>query len=479
RNADYVNHDDIDLKDNQPYDNNVVPMLTEEPYRINSRCRKSNIVITLISAAVLVGCVIVICMISLCKLPGLKCTTRPPPWVPPTPPGCTVPRGTACYFQYRIALKNSTEIRLIKETRNNRLTLFNVTSLANNSEQILSDEKNTMTFNVSINDADIEVSVYISDTQCNHHGTYSILAISDENGFDEFFVSVNVRAQCPCQVDFNITSTGEITCSFLNAENTSISIQKVNGDMPTFLVNGSEIIRHIDLQAKNGFSASWSTDGTLNVALVFGLINCSHEGYYNISVTMNGTSTVYDVYLHVIDHPQTPVIAVASNGIFENTGGQISCRAMTGCNKVQFKFELSGSGDDIWDLWNETNQPVYTLINQEWETQCFTNIRTDKATYVDKRKFRCSYMIDREIYTSPALCIGIIPANFCLKDTRQCDYQHPYLCNKYISCPNPTQPLERPCSTQAELHFRPYSNGCGGQCVWPSDYNCSYKDNCG
>ncbi|KAL3847044.1 hypothetical protein ACJMK2_017975 [Sinanodonta woodiana] len=391
RNADYADHDDIDLEENQAYDNKVEPMLPDEPDRIKNRRRISNNVISVISATVLAGCVIVICMI-------LR---------------CIVLRGTACYFQYRIALSNATEIRLIKETRDNRLTLFNVTSLANNSEQILSDEKNTMTFNVSVNDTDIEVSVYISDTQCNHHGTYSILAISDENGFEEYFVSVKVIALCPCQVDLSIASIGEITCSFPNAENTSIFIQKVSGEMQTFLVNGSEIIRHLDLQATNGFSATWSTDGTLNVKLVLGLLNCSHEGDYNISVTMNGTSLVYDVHLHVIDHPQTPEIADARNGILEGTGGIISCRAMTGCNNAHLKFELSSSGNDKWDIWRKTNQSVSTINKLGWETQFLTTISADQVTYIDKRKFRCSYMFNREIYTSNALCIRVIPGNLC------------------------------------------------------------------
>ncbi|KAL3847040.1 hypothetical protein ACJMK2_017972 [Sinanodonta woodiana] len=329
-----------------------------------------------------------------------------------------------------------------------------------------------MTFNVSVKDADIEVSVYISDTQCNHHGTYSILAISDENGFEESFASVNVIAQCPCQVDLSITSTGEITCSFPHAENTSISIQKVSGDMQTFLVNGSEIIRPIDLQAKNGFSASWSTDGTLNIKLVLGLLNCSHEGDYNISVKMNGTSTVYEVYLHVIDNPQTPVIEDANDGIIEDKGGRISCRAMTGCNKAHLKFELSRSGNDIWDLWRKTNQSVFTLNKLGWETQFLTTISTDQVTYIDKRKFRCSYMFNRKIYTSNTLCIRVIPANFCQNKTGLCDHLHPYSCNKYISCQSQTWILERSCPVNE--YFVLDSSGCHGKCL--SCYKSSSSD---
>ncbi|KAK3588244.1 hypothetical protein CHS0354_013309 [Potamilus streckersoni] len=251
----------------------------------------------------------------------------------------------------------------------------------------------------------------------------------------------------------------------------------------TYFGNHSESIRDIvhpiDLHTTNGFSATWSSDGTLKLTFMLGLLNCSHKGAYNISVTMNGTSTVHDVYLHVIDHPQIPVIAVESDGIIENQGGEISCRAMTGCSNAQFEFVLSGSGNDIWDIWRETNQPSSRLTYLGWETQFVTTISRDKVTNVDKRKFRCSYMTNRKIYISPALCIGIIPADFCQKDVGLCNYRHPYLCNKFVSCASATNPLERLCHqpNQPETHFVG-SGGCHSSCDWPAKANCTLKNYC-
>ncbi|KAK3594201.1 hypothetical protein CHS0354_000068 [Potamilus streckersoni] len=447
RNAGYEDLNDIALNEKQPYDNNEERMCLEEPDGTKNRCRLCNYLMSILSVAVLVGCAIVLYLLFSCKLPGLKCSIKPTP--PPMPTttsptrGCIVSRGNTCFFQYRLTLRNTTEIRLMKETAINKVTVFNVTSLSDGSDETIFDQTNNMTFNVSVNDAEIEFAVHISDTQCNQQGNYSILAISDENGFEESFFSVEVIAQCPCHLNLEITSTGEISCSFPNAENTSILIQKCSGEMQHFLLNTSEIIHPRDLHTTNGFSATWSKDGTLNIKLVLGRLNCSHEGHYNIVVTMNGTSTVYDVYLHVIDHPQTPVIAIEGAGIIENKDGKISCRAMTGCSNVE--IELSSSGNNIWDIWTQTSPVSSTLTNLGWETQSVTTISADQVANVDKRKFRCKYMANRAIYTSPELCTGVIPENFCKKDVGKCNYQHPYFCNKYVSCTSPSNPLERPC----------------------------------
>ncbi|KAK3604638.1 hypothetical protein CHS0354_007181 [Potamilus streckersoni] len=367
--------------------------------------------------------------------------------------------------------KNLEILDLLHESLGQNVTILQNVSL-NFTTRIWSLEGREISINISNSDnlshQLIILSVSITNSQCRHAGKYFVV-MYNSNGRAEKSISYNVKAPCPCDAEYELNSGRVFACELKVIGSTTLRFDKVSDTNITPILYQTGIRIPDNVPERNRFSASWRSDGTLITRINFSPVQCHDEGNYSLTVTSQAGEKVYYIYVKVIDQPENPTLSIPK-GLINGKEVKLQCHASSGCSKANLTIESTEPNSQVYMPWGKQLTQNYYQESGIWKTNV-TLILTSfevNINLLQNKRVRCTYSIDGRNYYSQPICMKVIPDNFCNNKSSNCNYPHPYDCNKYITCT--TVPVEMTC--QSGLHFL-YSASCKGSCVNPNEAKCN------